>query len=182
MKLTRKELRERLTADGVPADKLDDLIDAICDAHSTSVNAVRQQAQNGSQSEGNDWKEKYEALVAANEARETREAKESALKAMLEGSKLSDKGKTMVLKYTNLDEIELDAAGNVKGAKKKLDSIHEEWSDYVVEQSTEGVNTGNNNSGNNNSGNSMTREDIMKITDATARQKAIAENHELFGF
>lgn len=174
----------------------DEQVDAIIEGHTESLNGVRQQQpaepkpkeKEGSQSEEkDDWKAKYEALVHDNEVKEVRNKKAAALKALLDSEEctLSDKGKEKAIKYTSLDDIELDTAGKVKGGKKLIDSLHEEWADYVTTSETRGVSTtGNDGAGNigNNSGKTKTREEIMDIADPIARQQAIAENHDLFGF
>ena len=54
-----------------------------------------------------------------------------------------------------------------------------EVEDFIVKQETHGTGT---QSHEGSGGGGMTKEDIMKIKDDTERQRAIAENHELFGF
>ena len=178
----------------------DEQVDAIIEGHQETVTGLRSQITNptpkpepkekgkniNTQSEEQDeWKTKYEQLVAENELKEENRKKEEALKALLADSKLSDKGQAKALKYTSLDDIELGQDGKIKGGKRLLDTLCEEWSDYVTEENTEGTETESSGGGNNSGGSSgtkMTREEIMKIPDAGKRQAAIAENHELFNF
>lgn len=176
----------------------DEQVDAIIEGHTESLNAVKPQPQSEpkpkdkGKSEANtsnedEWKTKYEQLVAENAAKETRSNKEKALKALLdsEESKFSDKGKSRILKYADFDSIELDSSGNVKGGKKLLNDLAEEWSEYVTTTETQGTEThgkdGAGSAGGNASGGTkMTREEILKITDSAARQKAIMDNPDAF--
>jgi hypothetical protein len=69
--------------------------------------------------------------------------------------------------------------GSFKDHDKILDSIKEEWADFITTTETRGAKTATPPKSTNVK---MTKEEIMKIEDDGERQKAIAENHELFGF
>ena len=94
---------------------------------------------------------------------------------------LSEAGIAKAVKYSDLSGIELDEKGGVKDSKALLKSLREEWPEYIVKESTQGADTGY--PPVSASGKSYkTKEEIFAIKDTAERQKAIAENHELFGF
>ena len=133
------------------------------------------------------WKVKYDAIKEEFEtykteqtAKETKTAKETAYKALLKQAGVSEKRIDAVLKVTDLDGVELDKDGAIKGADKHLESIKSEWADFIPTTSTVGASTANppTNAG---SKSYKTKDEIYAIRDTAERQKAILENHELFG-
>lgn len=111
------------------------------------------------------WKTKYEAMKedftnfkAEQAKKDTRAAKETAYRALLKAAGVSE---------------------------KRMESIKEEWADFIETTEVQGAATPNPSV--NTGGGSMTIADIYKtddnghyVMDATQRQKAIAENRELF--
>jgi hypothetical protein len=132
------------------------------------------------------WKTKYDALkddfeaykkdVSAKESKATRE---SAYKKLLKEAGVSEKRIDAVLKVSDVDSLEMEKDGSFKDHDKILDSIKEEWSDFITTTETRGAKTATPPKSTNVK---MTKEEIMKIEDDGERQKAIAENHDLFGF
>ena len=132
------------------------------------------------------WKTKYDALkddfeaykkdVSAKESKATRE---SAYKKLLKEAGVSEKRIDAVLKVSDVDSLEMEDDGSFKDSDKILDSIKEEWSDFITTTETRGAKTATPPKSTNVK---MTKEEIMKIEDDGERQKAIAENHDLFGF
>lgn len=134
------------------------------------------------------WKEKHDTLKkefeqykADQTAKETRSAKESAVRAMLKDAGISEKRLDSVLKVYDVDSVELDENGALKDADKLTDSVKTEWADFIVTTTTEGAQTAN--PPVNNGGNTMTKADIYKKDDkgryvmsAAERQKALMEN------
>lgn len=204
MALTRKFL----TALGIEADKVDEIINA----HTETVDALKEErdkykvnaealpavqqelaelkeATEKAGASGNAYQVKYEAIKeeyeqykADVEAKATRASKESAYRALLKEAGISEKRMDAVLKVSGdeIDKLDLDADGKAKNAKDLVKSIAEEWSDFVVKESTQGANTST--PPGSSGGATMTKDDILKIKDTSERQKAMAENHELFGF
>ena len=85
-----------------------------------------------------------------------------------------------MLKVSDVNSIEFDEKGNVKDADKLKEGIASEWEDFIVHKETKGTETSNPPSG---SGKTYkTKEEIYAIKDTAERQKAISDNHELFGF
>ena len=83
------------------------------------------------------------------------------------------------MKVSDVDAIEFDDDGKIKGADDLTKSIKSEWADFITTTETKGAETPTPPS--NNGGGKMSKADIMKIKDTSERQKAIIENHELFG-
>lgn len=131
------------------------------------------------------YKEKYDKLKSEYDsykgevtAKETKAAKSKAYRDMLKEIGISDKRIDSVMKVADLDAIELED-GKIKGVEELKASAKEEWSDFIVSEGVKGAKTPTPPT---NTGGGKTKEEIMKIKDSTERQKAIAENHQLFGF
>ena len=177
MALTRKFL----TALGVEAEKVDEIISA----HAETVDALKEQIAQ-SQASADElknakdkiaeledkiadvkadaaYKVKYEALKdeyktykADVEAKETRATKQTAYRKLLENAGVSEKRLDSILKVSAdiVDGIKFDEDNNVIGA------------DIVKPPA--------------NAGGRKSKEDILAIKDAGERQRAIAENLDLF--
>lgn len=190
MALTRKMLK----AMGIEDEK----IDQIVEAHTETVEALKNERdelkqkagdferaqkeldefKKASQS-GEEWKEKFEKLSAEVEARKKHSAITEAYKNLLKDSGVDARRIDSVLKVSDISKIKLDKDGGIEGAKELSEKIKAEWADFIpknVEIKTtpstppEQVKT------------KMSKAEIMKIKDTTERQKAIAENLEAFGY
>lgn len=111
--------------------------------------------------------------------KEVRSAKESAYKEILKDAGIPERHFAMIIKYSDVDDLELDEKGKAKDAKEILKSVREEWDDHIEKTVEKGVKTEN--PPHNNGGSGKTKEEIMQIKDTSERQKAIADNPELFG-
>ena len=199
MALTRKFL----SALGIEADKIDEIIAA----HTETINGLKDQADQykadaeqlqavrseldalkAAAEDGNPFEAKYNELKAEfdqykadQDAAQTKRAKEAAYTDLLRNAGISDKRFGSILRVTDLGSVELDEEGKIVDADKLAENIKTEWSDFVTTTQVVGANTANPPS---NSGGAatMTRDEILAIKDKDKRQKAIADNHELFGF
>ena len=134
---------------------------------------------------GGDWEEKYNNVkkefddYKAEQAwKEAKAAKETAYRELLKTAGVDEKRIETIMKVTNLDDIEM-ADGKIKDADTLADGIKTEWADFIPSdggKSPVKVDTGVKIGG----GSPVTKESIMKIKDASQRQKAIAENIALF--
>lgn len=201
MALTRKFL----TALGIDADKVDEIINAhqetLADvkterdqykADAEKLPAVQKELDSlkaAAEKDGKDpYKVKYEAIKEEFEtykneqaAKETKAAKSTAYRALLKEAGVADKRLDAVLKVSDLESIELDKDGKIKGADKLAESIKTEWADFITSSETHGANTAT--PPTTTGGKKYaTKDEIMAIKDTNERQKAIAENHELFGY
>lgn len=193
MALTRKSLKEL----GLTEEQITEVIEG----HSETVNALKEEVAKykeeaekvpGLQKQVEDskkvdsYREKYDKLqkeytdYKAEQAKaKTAAQKRDAYKALLEEAGVSEKRIAAVLKVSDIDSIELDADGKVKDSKTVVNSIKTEWADFIQSDGKAGARTATPPQGN---GKTMTKEDIMAIKNSSERQRAIAENHELFGF
>lgn len=199
MALTRKFL----SALGIEADKVDEIINAhveVVDALKSERDKFKEDAeklpkvqeeldsikaatgdggQNPFEVKYNELKEEFDTYKKGQEAKETAAKVSNAYRALLKEAGVSEKRIDAVLKVTNLDNVKLDKDGNIEGKDEALKSIKTEWADFITTKREKGADSANPPA---NNGNAMTKADILKIKDAGERQKAIAENHELFGF
>jgi len=137
---------------------------------------------------GGDYKQKFEDEHKAFEdykagitAKETRAAKEKAVRAYLESKSITGTNLEIAMRGcgAEIDAAELDGE-KIKDTKAFDDLIGGTFKGLVVKSSTVGVNTPNPPA--NSGGTTMTKEQIMAIKDTATRQKAISDNHTLFGF
>lgn len=198
MALTRKFL----SALGIEADKIDEIITA----HSETVDALKEQRdeykesadklaevqkelnelkKTAEQAEKDPYKVKYEAVKEEFEnykseqsAKETKQAKTDAYRNLLKECGIADKRIEAVLRVSDIDSIKLDKDGAIKDADVLKKSISAEWSDFIQTASQKGADTAN--PPMNTGTGAKTRADIMNIKDTTERQRAIAENLDLF--
>lgn len=152
------------------------------DAIKTEYEAVKKELE---AVKSGDWENKYnkehtefEKLKADIIAKDELSAKQTAYKELLLKAGISDKRADAIIKVTKLDDIEV-VDGKIKDAKTVSEKIAEEWSEFIAKTEKAGASTVTPPT---TSGGGLTKEDIMKIKDASKRQKAIRENPELFGF
>jgi uncharacterized protein with GYD domain len=125
-------------------------------------------------------KEDFDKFKADLKEKEKHARKEDAYRALLEEVGISEKRIAAVLKVSDVDSIELDDEGKVKDADSLKKAIGEEWEDSIVQKETKGAQTATPPAGSGKTYKS--KDEIMAIKDTQERQKAIAENHEMFGF
>ena len=197
MALTRKFL----SAMGIEADKVDEIITAhteVTDALKTERDKYKKDADelpkvqaqlDEALKKGDDaYKEKYEQEHKAFEDyKKTQDAealqrkKKSAYREILKEAGIQDKRIDAVLKVSGdvINKIELDDDGKVKDADELTKAAASEWPEFIAKEETRGTDTQSHEGA---TGSGMSKADIMNIKDTAERQKAIAENHELFGF
>lgn len=194
MSITRKMLKGMSLTD--------EQIDTIIEAHSETVDALKderdkfkadaeklasvQKELDALKSTGGDYEKKYADLKkeydeykAGQDAIAEKTAKETAYKEMLKSAGVSEKRIASIMRVTNLADIKLDKDGKLKDHDKLVEAVKSEWSDFIDTKVEKGADTKN---PPDNSGGKMTKDQILQIKDTAERQRAIAENHELFGF
>lgn len=195
MALTRKSLK----AMGLT----DEQVDSIVEMHSETVDGLKDKLKTAEEKatklddvqkeldelkakKGDDYKAKYEqehkdfeAFKKDVTAKETKAAKESAVKAYFESKNITGSNLAIAMRGARdeIDAITLD--GETIKDTSALDAlVSGEYAGLVVTKSKQGAATATPPA--NTGGSKMTKEDIMKIKDAGERQKAIAENISLF--
>lgn len=204
MSLTRKAL----VAMGIEAEKVDQIIEMhteTVDALKSDRDTAREEAKRykadaerlaDAEKELNDmkskldqpdaYKEKYDKLKKEYDsykgeitAKETKESKSKAYRALLKEIGVSDKRIDTVMKVVDLSSFELDDDGAIKDVEGLKASAKNEWADFIESEGRVGANTPTPPA--NVGGNKMTKEQIMQIKDAETRQQAMLANPEAFG-
>ena len=120
--------------------------------------------------------DKYKDGITKEKARA---AKEKAYREVLKDAEMDDKYLDKIVKYSDIDSLELDDDGKLKDAAERIKAVKAEWPEYHVTKQERGADTP---TPPENNGGSMSKKEILEIEDTAERQKAIEENHELFGF
>lgn len=194
MAMTRKALK----AMGLTEEQ----IDSIIEMHTETVDGLREQVNTYKadaqklptvqkelddlkKGDGKDYKSMYEAEKTAHDKTKSDHAAEKtaaqikdAYRALLKEAGVADKYLNTALKATNLSEMKLDKDGKLENAETLTESAKTEWADFIQTTTTQGAKVVT--PPKNNGGKYSSREEIMKIKDATERQAAIAANLELF--
>lgn len=192
--------REMLKAMGLTEEQ----INAIIDGHTETVTGLtnrinaleadlkglpdlKKQLEDAKANSGDTWKSSYDdvkkqfdAYKAEVEGREELGHVKTAFKGLLEEEHVDPKRYDVIMRATRFDGMKRDKDGNLENADKLREGIRSDWADFIQTTGTKGaeVSTPPGNGG----GTKLTVEEIDKIEDPGERQKAIAENHELFGF
>lgn len=195
MALTRKFL----AALGIEEAKVDEIIAA----HSETVDALKKERDGYKAdadklgevqkeldslklaNEKDPYKVKYEAVKEdfdnfkkETEAKQAADAKEKAYRAMLQKIGVADKRLDAVMRVTDLSKVELDDKGELKDAETLEKSAGTEWADFIVKKTEKGAETDKPPA--KNGGGTMTKADIMKISDRAERRKAMLDHPEAF--
>lgn len=179
--------RKMLKAMGIEDEK----IDTIIEAHAETVNALKaERDEYKSQAEkvdtSKDWKAEYEAVNKAFESfkksqgeRDTRTAKESALREVYRQAGIAGKYIPKLLKIADYEDIEVNKDGKLKNHDRMVESAKADYAEFVATTVTKGAETA---TPPDTGKPTMTKAEIAKITDYTEMQKAIAANPQAFGY
>lgn len=196
MALTRKMLKGM----GLTEEQ----IDSIIEGHTDTVNGLKDQIdamkegggkpepekrkpdERGGGDKGDDGDDRYNALKAEYdqykagvEAKEHDRKVKAAYRKLLEDANIDPKRFDAILRVTDTKDLKLNDDGMLENAEALSAAIKKEWEGFVQTEGKKGVDVKNSGGG---GGQRPTKDEIMKIEDAGERQKAIAENHDLFGF
>lgn len=173
-----KEERDGLKADAKKAKSLQEEVDKLNESMKNGEKSpykVKYEAKVDElaqlQKEFDDYKSNVDAEKVAHK-------KADAYKQLLKDAGVSAKRINSIVKVTDLDKVELDEDGKIKGAKDLTDNIKEEWSDFIETETKQGADTAK--PATNVGGGKMSKDEIMAIKDTAARQQAMLENKELF--
>lgn len=190
MSLTRKMLKGM----GIEEEK----IDSIIDAHTEVVEALKQEKADAiakadelkefkkkfEQLNSENWAEKYAALEneynlfkSDIDTQKTTAKKVEAYKKLLTECNIDSTTHEACVNASaqDIETIEFDESGNILNADTVKGLINSKWSGFVVSTTTIGANPPK------GSGSTkMSKADILSISDDAERQKAIAQNLNLF--
>lgn len=116
------------------------------------LDELKEAMKNG---ENSPYKEKYETAVEEKKAlqkeydqykedqknKEVHEAKVKAYRDILKDAGIPEKHYAKILKYSDVDGVEMDDDGKIKTAKEILEAVKEEWSDHIQTKGTQGAQT-----------------------------------------
>lgn len=165
MSFSIKQIKAILSEHNMPVDDLDKAAEEICGRHSADMDSIKEERDGykkdaetlaAVQKELDDlkaqpsdgFKEKYEKEHKAFEdykadiaKKETRASKEAAYKEVLKDAGVAEKHWEKILKYSDVDGVELDEKGKIKMAADLLKSIKEEWADHIESPGQKGAAT-----------------------------------------
>ena len=179
----------------------DEQISAVMEEHTAVTDALKKQRDDYKQEAdkaadlqkqldglqgGDDYKQKYEDEHHAFEdfkkktAQDAEAAKiRTAYRKLLTDEKIGEKWLDRIIKGTDFSGIKLDKDGNLADLDKLKETIDKEWGDVKTTVTQQGAKVETPPQAGKAT---KTKQEIMAIKDTAERQKAIAENHELFGF
>ena len=198
--------RKFLSALGIEADKVDEIINAhievvdglkeerdnfkkdaekLADVEKELTKAKEKLAKNGegetvAKEDYDKLKKEYDDYKADITAKNTRTEKENAFRELLKSAGVSEKRLNAIIKVSDIDSLELDKDGKIKDAEKHTETIKSEWSDFIETTTTKGANTANP-PANNGKGTGKTKEEILAIKDGAVRRQEMLNNPHLFG-
>lgn len=173
-------LREERDSYKEKAQKVDELEKKLDKAQNDLKEATSEEAEKKYKTKYEMLKEEFKEYKKGIEEKATKDSKSKLYKDILKEAGVSDKRIDSVMKVSDkeIDGLEIDEDGNVKGKDELIKGIKEEWSDFIQTTDIKGANTEKPPA--NNGGSTMTREDILKIKDTSERQQAIKDNIDLF--
>lgn len=143
------------------------------------------QKQLDDQANGENWQEKYEKEHQAFEDFKKQQAADAeaaevraAFRKLLIGEGISEKRVDSILKVTDFSNMKRDKDGNLVGEDALKESINSEWGEFKTTVTEKGATV---EKPPQMAKPTKTREEILAIKDTAERQKAIAENLQLFG-
>lgn len=204
MALTRRQAKTIIENDDL---SIEEKVGQIISAHTESVNALKDERDtykeaaerlpdveselNALKNKGDGgWQKKYEDEHAAFEAykgeitaKETREAKGTAFRALLIEAGIDPNRVDTVVRAERdkVEALELLEDGKIKNAADLSAAAKKDWADFLSKTTTTGVNTARPPVGNGVTSTGKTREEIMSIKDGVTRRQEMAKNPHLFG-
>ena len=131
-------------------------------------------------SKGDDYKEKYDSLVAQITGEKAQAAKEKAARAYFQSKGMPAESMGLVIRgaKAEIDGLELDGE-KIKDSKALDDLLSGDYKGLIGKETKTGTNTQTPPA--TTGGGKMTKEQIMGIKDTAQRQAAMLANAELFG-
>lgn len=103
------------------------------------LDALKDEVANNSEKDYDKLKKEFDDYKTDIENKQARAAKEAAYKEILKDAKVAEKHWAKILKYSDVDGVELDAEGKIKTAADILKSIKEEWADHIESSGQQGA-------------------------------------------
>jgi len=129
-----KEERDQLKADSAKLAKIEKELE-------TAKEEVEKFKSGDWENKYNSLKGEYDTFKTDTETKAVKAAKEAAYKQMLIDAGVSEKRIATVLKVSDVDAIELDGDGKIKGIEQLTESVQKEWADFIPTVKEEGAAT-----------------------------------------
>lgn len=153
MPFSREFIRNAAKESGVEIPK--ELEDALVQEHirtrdayaETQVNTYKSEHPEGQppnvkdSKEYKDLKKEFEDYKRDQDAAKTKDAKATAYTALLKAANVPEKRIPAIIKLTDLDALELDDKGGLKGSDKLTEDIKTEWAGVIPTTTVEGAET-----------------------------------------
>ena len=190
--------RNFLSALGIEADKIDEIINAHAEtvdalkeerdeykkkaeqyeAEHDKVTKLEEKVKDLQDSNKDSYKVKYEAMKEefaeykkGIENEKTHTQKADAFKNVLKEIGVSEKRMDAIMKISDIDGIKFDKEGHIEGIDELKQSLTNEWADFIEKTSTQGAGSATPPASTGGS-TVKTKEEILKIKDTTERQAA----------
>ena len=165
MAFTIKQIKKILSDNGTPVENLESAASEICGKHTADMDALKEERDSyksdseklasvqaeldelkGKPDDG--YKQKYEherdeykKYREKVEKEQERAAKKKAYTEILKDAGISASRIEKVLKYTDLDKMELDEDGNLADRKALIKEVKAEWPEYIEKETQKGADT-----------------------------------------
>ena len=170
MSLTRKYLK------GIGLSEAQ--IEGVIRAHTETVDGLKDEIES-MKGDSDRLREEYDHFRADAEQRRREADVKAAYRRLLEREHVDPRRFEAIERATRYDDLTLDDNGALHDADRLSADIRREWSDFIVTAQRRGAKVATPPAGDRQP---LTRREILSIPDTAQRQRAIAENHEVFGF
>ena len=152
--------------------------EAILAAHEADMAALPE--QDGELADRFDaLQQAFDEYRAENEQRDREQRLRDAYRALLARQNIDPRRLDVILRATRFDGMALDDSGRLADEERLAQDIRRDWADFIVTCRPRGAHVPLPPCGGRPA---RTKDEILSMRDSAERQRAIAENHELFGF
>ena len=170
MSLTRKYLK------GIGLS--DAQIEGVIRAHTETVDGLKDEIAS-MKGDSDRLREEYDHYRADAEQRRREADVKAAYRRLLEKEHVDPRRFDAIERATRYEAMTLDDDGALNDDGRLSADIRREWSDFIVSSQRRGAKVPTPPAGDRQP---LSRREILAIPDTAQRQRAIAENHEIFGF
>ena len=153
-------------------------IEGVIRAHAETVDGLKEEIDSA-KGDSDRLRQEYDQYRADAEQRRREDDVKAAYRKLLEREHVDPRRFEAIERATSYDAMTLDDAGALADSDKLAADIRRDWSDFIVTTRRRGAKVSTPPAGDRQP---PSRREILSIRDTAQRQRAIAENHELFGF
>lgn len=122
-------------------DELKEKADQVAELQKQVADLKKEAEKAGDSPYKAQWEEtkaEFDKYKKEIEAKETKAKKAEAYRKLLQEAKVSDKRLDTIMRVSDVDGIEFDDKGGVKGKDDVLKDIKDKWSDFIVTEGKDG--------------------------------------------